>query len=61
MEWVDILAFSLTGLAFVYAMYILFWLKIDQGNGKEVMDLGNFLEGVLIGFLSPGGKQNGVS
>jgi hypothetical protein len=29
MEWVDILAFSLTGLAFVYAMYILFWLKID--------------------------------
>ena len=52
MEWVDILAFSLSGLAFVYAMYILFWLKIDQSKGKEVMDLGNFLEGVLIGFLS---------
>ena len=29
MEWLDILVFSLTGFALAYAMYILFWLKVD--------------------------------
>ena len=29
MEWLDILVFSLTGFALVYAMYILFWLEVD--------------------------------